>query len=45
MDPNNYKTIEAMVAAFGIVAEIIRQENPDCIIAPMQGAVPLYRYP
>ena len=40
MDPNAYKTIEEMVKAFEVASEIIRKENPDCIIAPMFGAVP-----
>ena len=40
MDPNDHKTIERMVAAFEQVADVIREQNPDCIIAPMMGAVP-----
>ncbi|MDO8656187.1 MAG: hypothetical protein Q7K45_03035 [Nanoarchaeota archaeon] len=40
MDPNNHKTIERMVKAFEDIAQIIHEKNPDCIIAPMLGAVP-----
>lgn len=40
MDPKNYKTIEDFVKSFERVEEIIREKNPDCIIAPMMGAVP-----
>ncbi len=40
MDPNNYNTIEAMVKAFEKAARFLQEEEPDCIIAPMFGAVP-----
>jgi len=40
MDPNQYKTIERFVHDFEKVAQIVHKENPDCIIAPMFGAVP-----
>jgi len=40
MDPNNNKTIESFVKGFEEVAEIIKDRNPDLIIAPMFGAVP-----
>jgi len=40
MDPNNYKTIENFVKGFEKVDEIIKERNPDCIIAPMFGAIP-----
>lgn len=40
MDPNDYKTIENFVRALEQASQIIQRENPDCIIAPMFGAVP-----
>lgn len=40
MDPHNRETIEKMVRAFERIAQIIQEKNPDCIIAPMLGAVP-----
>lgn len=40
MDPNNHNTIESFVQDFQRVADIIRQRNPSCIIAPMIGAIP-----
>src|SRR3989344_5142158 len=40
MDPNNYKIIENFVRGFEKVDEIIKERNPDCIIAPMFGAIP-----
>lgn len=40
MDPNNPTTIEKMVRAFEQVSQTIQEKNPDCIIAPMLGAVP-----
>ena len=40
MDPTNPKTIEALVKALEKVSEIIKGKEPDCIIAPMMGAIP-----
>lgn len=40
MDPNNEKTIESFVNSFERVNELISEQNPDCLIAPMFGAVP-----
>jgi len=40
MDPNEYKTVESFVKSFEKVYEIIKEKDPDCIIAPIFGAVP-----
>ena len=40
MDPNSQKSLESFVRSFEQVAETIKERNPDCIIAPMFGAVP-----
>ena len=40
MDPNDRKTIESFVKSFEEVSVKIHDSNPDCIIAPMFGAVP-----
>lgn len=36
----DYKTLESFVRSFERADEIIKEKNPDCIIAPMFGAVP-----
>ena len=40
MDPNNYKVIENFVRSFEKTSDIIKKKDPDCIVAPMFGAVP-----
>ncbi|MFH1972580.1 MAG: hypothetical protein ABIJ18_03835 [archaeon] len=40
MDPNNYDTIEDFVRALERANQIIEDQKPDCIIAPMFGSVP-----
>ena len=40
MDPNSRKAIEDFVTSMQEVARLIKQRNPDVIVAPMFGAVP-----
>ena len=40
MDPKNEKTIESFIRSFEKVNDLIREEKPDCLVAPMFGAVP-----
>jgi|GEM_PF-2854250 len=40
MDPNSRKSLEVFVKTFEKVACIIKEIKPDCIVAPMFGAVP-----
>lgn len=40
MDPNDLAVIREFVKRFETISGIIRDINPDCIIAPMFGAVP-----
>jgi len=40
MDPNEERNIEDFVENLEKVSEKIKEEKPDCIIAPMMGAIP-----
>ena len=40
MDPKNPKTLESFVRSLETVAGLIKQRNPDVIVAPMMGAIP-----